>query len=61
MNKIIACITCDIEIKSTGNIEELKNIVALLDKYDINSTFFIEIRHDNIDLYSDSKILILKA
>ena len=57
MKQIIACITCDVEVKSTNNIGQLEEIVALLDKYGINSTFFIEITQENVDLYSDSKIL----
>lgn len=57
MNKRVACITCDVEIESTKNIEQLRGIVALLDKYGINVTFFIEVTRTNIDLYLDSKII----
>lgn len=57
MKQIIACVTCDVEVKSTNNIEQLETIVALLDKYGINSTFFIEITQENVDIYSESKIL----
>lgn len=47
-----SCFTCDVEIDSTQNIEELKNIVSLLNKYRINCTFFLEITEKNFDLYS---------
>jgi len=57
MSRIVICVTCDVEVKFRENIEEIENIVALLNKYDVNSTFFIEVTQNNIDLYLDSKIL----
>ena len=57
MSRIVTCITCDVELKSRGNIEELEKIAALLNKYGINITFFIELTQNNVYLYLDSKIL----
>jgi peptidoglycan/xylan/chitin deacetylase (PgdA/CDA1 family) len=53
MDNRVACITCDVEITSTKNVEEMESIVALLDRHNINCTFFIEIVHENIDLYPE--------
>lgn len=57
MKRIVVCITCDVEAKSRKDIEQLENIVALLGRYKVNATFFIEITHENIDLYLDSNVL----
>jgi len=55
--QIIVCITCDVEVKSKENIRQLETIVSLLNKYDVKSTFFIEITQKNVGLYAGSKIL----
>jgi hypothetical protein len=57
MGKIVICITCDVEVQSKKNIEEIKDILALTNRYNIEGTFFIQTTHDNIDLYLDSKIV----
>ena len=57
VNNMITCITCDVEVKSGKNIEELETIISRLDQYKIRGTFFIKITSENIDLYLDSNIL----
>ena len=57
MSKRIACITCDVEIKSTGNIDNLKNIIDLLNKYGISGTLFLELTNNNIDLYKTNDLI----
>lgn len=47
-----SCLTCDVEVGSSQNIEELKKITSLLDQYEINCTFFVEVTEKNVALYS---------
>ncbi|MDI9395920.1 MAG: hypothetical protein QM426_11160 [Euryarchaeota archaeon] len=46
-----SCLTCDVEVGSVQNIEELKKIILLLNQYEISCTFFVEISEKNSDLY----------
>lgn len=48
-----SCLTCDVEIGSLQNIEELKKIILLLNQYEISCTFFMEITEKNVNLYSE--------
>jgi hypothetical protein len=48
-----SCLTCDVEVESTQNIEELKNIISLLNRHRIACTFFLEITEKNSSLYSE--------
>ncbi|MCX9084513.1 MAG: hypothetical protein OIN87_06950 [Candidatus Methanoperedens sp.] len=48
---MFSCLTCDVEVASTKNIEELKAIISLINRYDAICMFFIEISQKNFDLY----------
>ena len=56
VNNVIACITCDVEVESIKNIDEIETIISLLDQYNIKGTFF-KITPKIVDLYLDSNIL----
>jgi len=57
VNNMIACITCDVEVESIKNIDEIETIISLLDQYNIKGTFFLKITPKIVDLYLDSNIL----
>lgn len=48
-----SCLTCDVEVESSRNIEELKYIVSLINRYGISCSFFMEITEKNVNLYSE--------
>jgi len=40
VNNVFVCITCDVEVESIKNINEIETIISLLDQYNIKGTFF---------------------